>query len=324
MGQPDIRPAGQKFAMALVRSQMGLRLSRLGAKKGAKQTLKGFVNETVQIPRRGREGTVRARVYKPTGDTSGLPIVVSFHGGGYATGWPERHHAFYQRMMESRPCIVIAPAYTVSIDAPYPAAHNDCYDTVLWARDNADSLGGSGDIVLTGNSSGGGLALSCALRARDSGDVKISFMMPLYPMMDDRSVNWAKIDKNLLTWNVTNNVLAWHLYLKDVRAMKRYDVPTYAVPALETNLSGIPPLMSFVGEHDIILAETQDFVERFRKAGGTAVFQVYQNTFHAMEDSVPDLPTSKVINAWVSEQFGKMVDAYCTGDSGIQAQKASA
>lgn len=315
MGQKDIRPTGQKIAMALVRSQMGLRLSTLGRKKGAKETLDGFVNETVEIPRSSGEGTIRARVYKPLNAPAGLPVVVSFHGGGYATGWPERHHAYYKRLMEARPCIVVAPAYRFSLDAPYPAPHNDCYDTVLWARDNAASLGGSGDIVLTGNSAGGGLALSCALRARDTGDVDIAFVMPLYPMIDDRSINWSKIPANLLTWNVTNNVLAWHLYLKEVRAEKRVMIPAYAVPARAEDLSGLPPLLGFVGEHDIILAETEAFVERMKEAGGTTVFRVFPETFHAMEDSAPDLPQSREINAWIAEQFGQMVDTYCGDDA---------
>jgi acetyl esterase/lipase len=58
-------------------------------------------------------------------------VVVSFHGGGYATGWPEQHHAFYKRMMEVRSCIVVAPAYRTSLEAPFPAPLDDCYDTVL-------------------------------------------------------------------------------------------------------------------------------------------------------------------------------------------------
>ncbi|MEO3413105.1 alpha/beta hydrolase [Roseovarius sp. CAU 1744] len=313
MAQPDIRPASQKFAMALVRSQTGLRLSRMGAKKGAKQVLDGCVNETVEVPRSNGQGTIRTRVYKPKGDARDLPIVVSFHGGGFATGWPERHHAFYRRLMESRPCIVVAPAYTVSIDAPFPAAHDDCYDTVLWVREHAAKLGGSGDIILAGNSSGGGLALSCALRARDCGDAKIAFVMPLYPMIDDRSSNWPQLDKKLLTWNVTNSVLSWHLYLKDIRARKRYEIPAYAVPARAADLSGLPPLLGFVGNHDIIFAEYQHFVDRLIAAGGTAVFKVFAETFHAMEDSAPNLPRSREINQWVSDSFSAMVDTFCTG-----------
>ena len=73
-------------------------------------------------------------------------------------------------------------------------------------------------------------------------------------MIDDRSSNWPQIDKKLLTWNVTNSVLSWHLYLKDIRARKRYEIAAYAVPARATDLSGLLPLLGFVGNHDIIFA----------------------------------------------------------------------
>jgi hypothetical protein len=44
--------------------------------------------------------------------------------------------------------------------------------------------------------------------------------MLLYPMIDDRSTNWTDVPKDQVTWNVTNNVLAWHLYLKGLRTRK--------------------------------------------------------------------------------------------------------
>jgi hypothetical protein len=47
MTKSDIRPAGQKFAMAMVRSTFGLKLSRLGARKGATSILDGVFNDTV-------------------------------------------------------------------------------------------------------------------------------------------------------------------------------------------------------------------------------------------------------------------------------------
>jgi acetyl esterase/lipase len=311
MTQSDIRPKEQKIAMALVRSTFGLKLSRLGAKKGAKSVLDGVINDTVEIPRKAGAGTIRARVYKPKGNLKNLPIVVSFHGGGYATGWPERHHAYYKRLMAARPCIVVAPAYQTSLDAPFPGPFDDCYETVLWARDNAEALGGSGDIILTGNSAGGGLALSCAMRAADTKDVNISFVMPLYPMIDDRSANWTVVPKDQVTWNVTNNVLAWHLYLKGLRAQKRYEIPAYAVPARATDLSGLPPLAGFVGDRDIVCAEYVRFVEQLTADGGSAEFKVFPETFHAMEDSAPDLPRSIEINRWITDTFAEMVDRHC-------------
>ena len=313
MSKSDPRPFGQKMAMRLIKSPLGLKISARGRKKAADKQLENAVNETVMIPRRNEAGEIRTRVYKPLHAKGPLPIVVFYHGGGYATGWPERHHAFYQRLMETRPCIIVAPAFRLSIEAPYPAGHDDCYDALLWVRDNAEKLGGNAsNIIVAGNSSGGGLALSTALRARDTGEVKIAFMMPLYPMIDDRASNWTQLPKDKITWSREHGVLVWHLLLRDIRSRKRYEIPAYATPARATDLSGLPPMLSYVGENDILLAESQAMADRIKDAGGDVTFRTFEGLFHAMEDSAPDTPQAKAVNQWVSSEFARMTDTYCT------------
>lgn len=299
--------------MRLIKSPLGLKISARGRNKAAGKELENAVNETVMIPRGTGSGDIRARVYKPKNAKGPLPIVVFFHGGGYATGWPERHHAFYQRLMKSRPCIIVAPAFRLSIEAPYPAGHDDCYDALLWVRDHAEHLGGNADnLILAGNSSGGGLVLSTALRARDSGDVKIAFMMPLYPMIDDRASNWTTLPKNKITWTREHGVLAWHLLLRELRSQKRYDIPAYAVPALAEDVSGLPPSLGYVGDLDILQAEAEAMTKRMEQAGCNVTFRTVPGLFHAMEDSAPETPQALEVNQWVSAQFARMVDSYCT------------
>jgi acetyl esterase/lipase len=298
--------------MWLVKSPAGLKLSARGRKKAANSQLTGVFNETIMIPRRNGSGDIRARVYKPLRADGPLPVVLFFHGGGYATGWPERHHAFYERLMKTRPCIIVAPAFRLSIEAPYPAGHDDCYDSLVWLRDNAATLGGRSDaIILAGNSSGGGLALSTALRARDNGDPSPAFMMPLYPMIDDREGHWTDLPKDKITWSKQHGILAWHLLLKDVRAQKRYDIPAYAAPIRATDLAGLPPMLSYVGAHDILLNEAKDIAQRISDAGGTVTFRVFDDVFHAMEDSAPDLPGSRAVNQWLPAEFARLYDQHC-------------
>lgn len=313
MTKQDLRPRAQKIAMMLIRTPLGLRISARGRKKAAETQLEGAVNETIMIPRRDGDGSIRARVYKPAAAKGPLPIVVFYHGGGYATGRPERHHAFYQRMIETRPCIIVAPAFRLTSEAPYSAGHDDCYDSLLWVRDNAAQLGGSADkIILAGNSSGGGLALSTALRARDTGDVKPAFQMPLYPMIDDRPNIWSVLPKNKITWNKNHGILAWHLLLRNVRQAKRYEIPAYAAPARAPDVSNLPPMLSYVGAHDILLNESVTMADRVKEAGGEVTFRVFDDLFHAMEDSAPDTEPAKAVHSWFAQEFGRMVDTYCS------------
>ena len=82
---------------------------------------------------------------------------------------------------------MVAPDYRKALDELYPAALNDCYDTLLWMRDNAESLNiRSEKFAVGGHSAGGGLTAAVTLKVFDTQDVKIAFQMPIYPMIDHR------------------------------------------------------------------------------------------------------------------------------------------
>ena len=71
--------------------------------------------------------------------------------------------------------------------APYPAALKDCYAALKYLKDHARELGiNSSQIMVGGESAGGGLTAALCMYARDKGEVQIAFQMPLYPMLDDR------------------------------------------------------------------------------------------------------------------------------------------
>ncbi len=83
--------------------------------------------------------------------------------------------------------VVFSPGYRMAFEAPYPAALDDCDDALLYLKNHADELGIRTDqIMVGGESAGGGLCVAVCMKARDTGDVKIAFQMPLYPMLDDR------------------------------------------------------------------------------------------------------------------------------------------
>ncbi|MCP4941922.1 MAG: alpha/beta hydrolase, partial [Planctomycetaceae bacterium] len=114
--------------------------------------------ETVNIPRRDGRGTIRTLVVKPKNAVGKLPVVVHLHGGGFALGLPEQDYDKVNRYNGAAPSIFVMPDYSLSLHEPFPAGLNDCYETLLWVRDNADVIGGRSDqLFVMGESGGGGL-----------------------------------------------------------------------------------------------------------------------------------------------------------------------
>ena len=145
----------------------------------------GLECSTVKITSSLDDYCIRTRIYRPCNVSGPLPCLVYFHGGGYIMGVPEGSAELIKRFIQTRPCVVIAPDYRKAHQKPFPGGFQDCYDALIWARNNTGALGCSGKIIIGGHSAGGGLTAAAALKARDTGDVEIAFQMPFYPMIDD-------------------------------------------------------------------------------------------------------------------------------------------
>ena len=119
-------------------------------------------------------------------EREGATGLLWLHDGGYAYGVPEQESLLVDMFCGEGSCVAVLPDYTKSIEAPYPAALEDCYSVLLWMKNNAEELGINPDQIFVGGSgSGGGLTAALCLRARDMKDVHIAFQMPISPMLDD-------------------------------------------------------------------------------------------------------------------------------------------
>ena len=197
------------------------------------------------------------------------PGVLWIHGSGYITGMKEMvHMSRAVNLVKKYGAVVVSPGYRLALTAPYPAAVNDCYDALLYLKNHAKTFGiNPNQIMVGGESAGGGLCAALCMMARDKGEVHIAYQMPLYPMLDNFDTE-SSADNHGRIWNTRRNHLAWKLYLRqDVKKM----VSPYAAPARQKNYKGLPPAYTFVGNDEPFYSETRTYIENLRKAGGGTV-----------------------------------------------------
>jgi len=250
------------------------------------------------------------RVYRPPSPRVDglLPGVLFLHGGGYAMGNPESFASTFENLIRTRDCVIVAPDYRKSVEAPYPAAVNDCYATLIWLKKNAAELGVRDDqLIVIGGSAGGGLTAAVTLMARDRGEVRVAFQMPLYPMIDDRMTSESMRDNDAPVWSVRHNRVAWDLYLGGLSGA---DVPKYAAPAREADYSGLPPTVTFVGDLDPFRDETVQYVERLRAAGVPVEFRLFEGCYHGFDLIRPGSKVGREANAFVCDQFAAALDSF--------------
>ena len=161
--------------------------------------------------------------------------------------------------------VVLSPGYRLAPWAPWPAAMEDCYAALLYLKEQAAALGVRSDqLMVGGESAGGGLCAAVCIRARDEGAVRVAFQMPLYPMLDDRDTESSRGNHGKV-WNTRRN----H---HGVAAVSARDGPRGAARPMPrrrgwTDFSGLPPAYSFVGDGEPFYAETAHYFERLRDRG---------------------------------------------------------
>jgi len=309
MIHPELRKTGAFIRLVL--PSYTLRKFRMAGVliNTAKGKCRSKLNYTQQYIPRGDGTRLRVCIYSPASPQKNVPGLLWMHGGGYAFGTPELDELFIKRFIEASGCVVMAPDYRLSTDEPYPAALEDCYTALVWMKNHSGDYGIRADqLLIGGDSAGGGLTAALSLYARDKNEVAIAFQMPLYPMLDDRMNTPSATDNDAPLWNSKSNEIAWRLYLGQL--FGKPNIPAYAAPARAETLANLPPACSFVGSLEPFRDETVAYMERLRASGTPVDFKVFEGCFHGFDVACRRTAIAKQAAAFMLAAFRHAVANY--------------
>jgi epsilon-lactone hydrolase len=233
---------------------------------------------TARVVVKGAPALVR---HDPPGGQTKRAIIY-FHGGGYIVGSPRTHRAVANRLAVLTGLSVWLPDYRLAPEHPFPAAWDDA--DAAW---NALLAAGYAppDVVLAGESAGGGLAFAllarmCAAGTPPAGVVAFSPWVDLTGTCASLVSN-AQADPLLPAEafaTLTQHVLAGQA-ADDPRAS-----PLFA------DFPGCPPVLLQASEVEIIRDDSLRLAERLRAFGGEVTLQLSPNTPHGWQLMVGRLP----------------------------------
>lgn len=255
---------------------------------------KYYVSEKIQIETVGNE--IDLLIFRPTinaKNKANTPGILWIHGGGYVTGMAKMIYISRAiALVKKYGAVVVTPEYRLSKEAPYPAALHDCYAALKYLKEHSEELGiNSSQIMVGGESAGGGLTAALCMYARDKGEVNIAYQMPLYPMIDNLDTDSSR-NNHAPVWNTKRNHMGWKAYLGDLWELGE-KVSPYAAAARQTDYTNLPPAYTFVGDIEPFYCETLTYIENLKKAGVEACVDVYPNCFHAFGMLLPFRKVSK-------------------------------
>ena len=139
--------------------------------------------EEIHIPT--RSGERRALIYKPHSESTALPVLFDFHGGGFVFGLPEMDDSFCHTISEDLGIVVISVDYRLAPEFPYPAALEDAYDVMLYVHSNPAKYGIDPDhIAVGGHSAGANISAVIAMMLKKSMELELRCQILDYPALD--------------------------------------------------------------------------------------------------------------------------------------------
>jgi acetyl esterase len=204
-------------------------------------------------------GPIRVRVYTPVGGDAPHPVIAYFHGGGWVIMGIETHDGICRRLANASGAIVVSVEYRLAPEHRFPAALDDCFAATAWLAEHAGEIGGDpARLAVAGDSAGGNLAATVALRARGGGP-RLAAQVLAYPVCD-AAQDTASYRDNGDGYMLTAKDMAWFwdCYL----GPDGDPADPFASPLRAPNLTGVAPALVLTAEYDPLRDEGEAYARR--------------------------------------------------------------
>lgn len=228
----------------------------------------------------GPAGPIPVRVYQPSvAEGRAVPVVVYFHGGGWALCDLDTHDRSVRRLCREVGAVVVAVDYRQPPEHRFPAAVEDAVAATRWAAANAGDLGAdAARLAVAGDSAGGNLAAAVTLAC--GGEPAIAFQLLIYPVTDHRfdTASYRDLGGGAYFLTETHMRWYWQQYLgPGGDGSHPWASPLRADPA---QLATLPPAYVVTGELDPLRDEGEAYAAALRRAGVPVELHRAAGMFH--------------------------------------------
>lgn len=199
--------------------------------------------------------------------------VLYLHGGGYIIGSAATHKGLSGHLAKASRCMVVALDYRLAPEHPFPAALDDA--EAAWQALIEEGFAPE-QIGIAGDSAGGGLAISLAMRLRDRNQPLPASLTVFSP--------WTDLTQETLYSPTCEPVLqarwtakAATLYAGEESLRNPLLSPIFG------NFLDLPPLLIQVGSQEILLNDAERLASAARAAGVKTQLEIFNGLWHVFQ-----------------------------------------
>lgn len=212
--------------------------------------------------------------------------VVYFHGGGFVAPLDPYHVRYAARLASELDVRVVLPDYPLAPEHTWRDSHQALVDLV------GRHLAAGEDVVLGGDSAGGGIALAVALAVRDLGGPQPSRLLLISPWVDlTESTPHTEVVSEDDPWLMIGKLRAYATWWAgSTSELGRPEVSPALAP-----LTALPPALMFFGTRDLLMPGGRLLVRRAELAGWPLTYVEQPGLLHVYP-ILPVIPEAR--RAW--------------------------
>lgn len=230
-----------------------------------KKLLTEFIIDTTQV--NGRN----IFTVSPKGKKSGK-YVLFLHGGAYINSIFRQHWNFAAKIIRETNCSFILPDYPLAPASSY----REAFATIAIIYQHLLSQTDSKNIILMGDSAGGGLALAFVMKQQNDSAPLPAQIILLSPWLDVTMTNpeIKEVQRYDATLKADQLVLAGQAWADGT------GTTNYMISPIYGSLDRLPKISIFIGTHDILAADCRKLRAMAENKGIPVNYFEYPEMFH--------------------------------------------
>jgi len=228
-------------------------------------------------------------------------VILYVHGGGYVSGSCNDHRGFVAKFAKYCGVTNLLYEYRLAPEHPFPAALDDSVKAYNWLLDRGFK---PKNIIIAGESAGGGLGLALLLALKDLNRALPAAAVAISPWTDLTCSSDSYRTKNKVSVAPQDS---WLVFSKYYVGNNPANQPL--ISPLFGDLKGLPPIFINAGENDELFEDGEKFYEKAREAGVDITFRAGVGMIHCYPLLAPlfreATAAMEEICAFIKQQPGK-------------------
>ena len=224
------------------------------------------------------------------------------HGGAFMMGGLGSHRHWVASLARAFQARALHPQYRVAPEDPYPASLDDCLASYRWLLDSGVD---PQQLILAGESAGGGLGISTMLPARQEG-----LPLPRAAICISGVFDFTFSGPSHISNSRSDYIEIRGLHSMAEHYLAGHDPRDPIVSPIFADLTGLPPLYLVAGGLELLLSDTELLAARATEFGVEVTLRIVPGMVHAFA-LMPLLPEARRVqremNAFVQEQLAAPV-----------------